>query len=148
MSEVSHRTTEDTRTASVSPLPFVNNNNYANTNVTSNPINEVDGGAPIVVTNRIFRRTQSTQPNRKLSNTSYPLIHLHSARGRSKSIPTSPASAQSSHISPSFDRRLNDFLLDNRCDDAARIAVFNEGFTYEDFVYDMQKEDLCRIGLK
>lgn len=156
MSDV-HRTPEDTRTASVSPLlpPSDNNSNYLNNNqsVKSNAIDEEVDSVPTAsagTTNSNFRRSQSTQQaTRKLSNTSYPLMHLNSARGRSTSIPsTATPSGLAFAGSPSFDNRLNDFLLDCNCDAASRMAVFNEAFTYEDFVFGMQKDDLCRIGLK
>lgn len=160
MSDLSQRTSDETRTASVSPLlPSDNNSNYINNN---NPLKnyaideEVDAAQPpatsaSATTNRNFRRSQSTQhAPRKLSNTSYPLMHLNSTRGRSTSIPsaTGPTGPGSTGGLPSFDSRLNDFLLDCNCDAASRMAVFNEAFTYEDFVFAMQKDDLCRIGLK
>lgn len=158
MSDLSNRTADDTRTASVSPLLTTDNNsNYITNNNTGSGKThaideEVDAAhtAASATTNRNFRRSQSThQATRKLSNTSYPLMHLHSTRGRSTSIPSTAApSGPAFTVSPSFDNRLNDFLLDCNCDAASRMAVFNETFTYDDFVFGLQKDDLCRIGLK
>lgn len=162
-SDLSQKIMDETRTASVSPLlpadgnsNYLNNNNHHNKSSKTKAIDEeeVDGvreaaaSVPGVI-NRNFRRSQSTTqqaPTRKNSNTSYPLMHLSSTKGRSTSIPSTPG--QTFAGSPSFDNRLNDFLLDCNCDAATRMAVFNESFTYEDFVFGMQKDDLCRIGLK
>lgn len=157
MSDLSHRTSEDTRTASVSPLlPSDSNSNYLNSNTSgkTDAIDEEVDGVPVAAfgnTNRNLRRSQSTQQQgtRKISNTSYPLMHLQSTRGRSSSIPTATAASGPSFAgSPSFDRRLNDFLLECNCDAASRMAILNEAFTYEDFVFGVQKDDLSRIGLK
>lgn len=47
-----------------------------------------------------------------------------------------------------FDARLNDWLIKNGIDLTSRNMILNEMFTYEDFVYEMEKVDLLRIGLK
>lgn len=48
----------------------------------------------------------------------------------------------------SIDIRLNEWLVKNNVDITSRTIIFNEEFTYEDFVYDLDKNDLHRIGLR
>lgn len=47
-----------------------------------------------------------------------------------------------------IDTRLNEFLIKLNIDATSRDIIFNEEFTYEDFIYDLEKADLLRIGLK
>lgn len=48
----------------------------------------------------------------------------------------------------SIDTRLNEFLIKHGIDGRSRNIIFSEDFTYEDFVYDLERTDLLRIGLK
>lgn len=150
ISDVSQRAMDDTQAASVSPQPATTNNLNNNNSTTRNVAPNANDAQ--VDANHNFRRSQSTtqQANRKLSNSSYPLMQLNSARGRSPSIPstTGPAGGATFAGSPSFDQRLRDFLMECNCDAASIMAVVNQAFTYDDFVFGMQKDDLCRIGLK
>lgn len=47
-----------------------------------------------------------------------------------------------------IDERLNEFLSRINVSNAAKNSILNADFTYEDFVYEMEKEDLRRLGLK
>lgn len=47
-----------------------------------------------------------------------------------------------------LDDRLNNFLIGINVDAASRNLILNSDFTYEDFVYEMDKDDLRRLGLK
>ena len=46
------------------------------------------------------------------------------------------------------DQRLDDWLCRQNIDTVVRNTILNEEFSYEDFVYNMEKDDLIRIGLK
>lgn len=46
------------------------------------------------------------------------------------------------------DLRLDEWLIKNNVDSVSRNIILNELFTYEDFIYEMEKEDLHQIGLK
>ena len=46
------------------------------------------------------------------------------------------------------DQRLDDWLCRQNIDTVVRNTILNEEFSYEDFVYHMEKDDLIRIGLK
>lgn len=57
--------------------------------------------------------------------------------------------AQLSNSPPiTLDDRLNNFLIGIQVDAASRNLILNSDFTYEDFVYEMDKDDLRRLGLK
>lgn len=47
-----------------------------------------------------------------------------------------------------IDARLNEFLSRINVTNNAKNIILNADFTYEDFVYEMDKEDLRRLGLK
>lgn len=46
------------------------------------------------------------------------------------------------------DTRLNDWLNSSNIDPISKTAILSEHFTYDDFIYGMEKTDLQRIGLK
>lgn len=48
----------------------------------------------------------------------------------------------------SIDSKLNDWLIRNNVDNVSRSIIFAEDFTYEDFVYNLDKSDLLRLNLK
>ena len=48
----------------------------------------------------------------------------------------------------SIDTRLNDWLTKHNIDVTSKNIILSELFTYEDFVYELEKTDLHRIGLK
>lgn len=48
----------------------------------------------------------------------------------------------------SIDSKLNDWLIRNNVDNVSRNIIFSEDFTYEDFVYNLDKSDLLRLNLK
>lgn len=75
----------------------------------------------------------------------------------SSSIPGPPAPSRRISVSndnyprshtTSIDTRLNEWLIRANIDVTSRTIIFNEDFSYEDFVYDLDKNDLHRIGLK
>lgn len=77
--------------------------------------------------------------------------HLsRSPRQELNPVSTSPIAAKHNHephpVPPCA--RLNEWLIKHGIDPTSRTAILNEAFTFEDFVYEMQKEDLLRIGLK
>lgn len=55
----------------------------------------------------------------------------------------SPYNARQSH-----DSRLIDWLLRHGFDDESRVVVSSADFTYEDFIYESDKDDIKRIGLR
>lgn len=46
------------------------------------------------------------------------------------------------------DIRLSDWLTVTNIDAISKTAILSEQFTYDDFIYGMEKTDLQRIGLK
>lgn len=48
----------------------------------------------------------------------------------------------------SIDTRLNEWLIKHNIDAVSRNIILSESFSYEDFVYELEKTDLHRIGLK
>lgn len=48
----------------------------------------------------------------------------------------------------SIDTRLSDWLVKQNIDTISRNIILGELFTYEDFVFELEKTDLHRIGLK
>ncbi len=46
------------------------------------------------------------------------------------------------------DLKLNEWLQKNGVDDDTRIQILNADFSYEDFLYESDKEDVRRIGLR
>lgn len=54
-------------------------------------------------------------------------------------------SMQTNHIP---DARLNEWLIKHGIDQTSRNAILNEQFTFDDFLFELQKDDLLRIGLK
>lgn len=51
------------------------------------------------------------------------------------------------HAAP-VDVRLNDWLNATNIDPISKTAILAEQFTYDDFIYSMEKTDMHRIGLK
>lgn len=54
-------------------------------------------------------------------------------------------SMQSNHLP---DARLNEWLIKLGIEQTSRNAILNELFTFDDFLFELQKDDLLRIGLK
>lgn len=46
------------------------------------------------------------------------------------------------------DQKLNEWLIRCNVDPVSRNLILDSAFIYEDFLYEMTKDDLCRIGLK
>lgn len=46
------------------------------------------------------------------------------------------------------DQKLNEWLIRCNVDPVSRNLILDSAFSYEDFLFEMTKEDLCRIGLK
>lgn len=120
---------------SVSPLPpstASNNNNNNNNNNNSNIIDNDSGGggggggAIAAGTNLNYRKMRPA--NKRIGFSNENLMRLHT--------------------STSIDTRLNEFLQRLNIDAQSRSIIFAEDFSYEDFVYHLEKADLLRIGLK
>lgn len=47
-----------------------------------------------------------------------------------------------------IDQKLNEWLIRSNIDQVSRNLILDSAFIYEDFLYEMTKNDLCRIGLK
>lgn len=58
------------------------------------------------------------------------------------------AAAQNNCDSLKFDSRLNEWLLRQNVDAISRNMIQMQDFSYEDFLYELGKDDLLRIGLK
>lgn len=52
------------------------------------------------------------------------------------------------HATPPVDIRLSDWLNASNIDPISKTAILAEQFTFDDFIYGMEKTDLHRIGLK
>ena len=51
--------------------------------------------------------------------------------------------------SPSqIDNRLNEWLINHNIDSNSKAAILSQEFLYEDFIFEMERTDLQRIGLK
>lgn len=122
--------TDDQQPSSISPIPQPLNNNNNNSSSTT----EVDSSNSQNNHNR--RIISSTKPYRSTFS-----VNNH-RRHNSINDPFSRPSTTS------IDLRLNEWLVKNNVDITTRTIIFNEEFSYEDFVYDLDKNDLHRIGLK
>lgn len=109
---------------SLSPTPV--NSNHIGTNTT-----EVDGTSD-GNNQRRMQPPQIVQP--KFSPSACRRLHLNDNYTRS---PTA-----------SIDTRLDEWLIKNKIDTVSKNIILSELFTYEDFVYELEKRDLHRIGLK
>ncbi|XP_034487697.1 mitogen-activated protein kinase kinase kinase 15 isoform X2 [Drosophila innubila] len=47
-----------------------------------------------------------------------------------------------------IDEQLEQWLFQHDIDDFSKTLILNEGFTFEDFIYNMEKLDLMRLGLR
>jgi hypothetical protein len=56
--------------------------------------------------------------------------------------------SQQNDCSPPIDLKLNEWLIKMNFDQTTRQTILNEEFSYEDFLYETDKEDIRRIGLK
>lgn len=110
----------------MSPLPAATTTTNNNTNNNGNC--EVDaGGVGAVVTNLNYRKMRPT--NKRIGFSNENLMRSHTS-------------------TVSIDTRLNEFLQRHNIDLQSRSIIFAEEFSYEDFVYHLDKPDLLRIGLK
>lgn len=46
------------------------------------------------------------------------------------------------------DEQLEQWLTQQDIDEFSKTLILNEGFTFEDFIYNMEKLDLMRLGLR
>lgn len=114
---------------SLSPTP-ISHSNHIGTNTT-----EVDGNSQNTYDGNNHRRMQPPQIIQpKFSPSACRRLHLNDNYARS---PTA-----------SIDTRLNEWLIKNNIDTVSKNIILSELFTYEDFVYELEKRDLHRIGLK
>lgn len=126
---------------SISPIPsqsLNNNNNNINnsspTEVDSSPNNNNNNNRRIISSTNKPYRCESIRSSFSANN--------QNRRHNSLNDPFSRVNTTS------IDIRLNEWLIKNNVDITSRTIIFNEEFTYEDFVYDLDKSDLHRIGLK
>lgn len=47
-----------------------------------------------------------------------------------------------------IDEQLEQWLAQHDIDEFSKSLILNEGFTFEDFIYNMEKLDLMRLGLR
>lgn len=47
-----------------------------------------------------------------------------------------------------IDEQLEQWLAQHHIDEFSKTLILNEGFTFEDFIYNMEKLDLMRLGLR
>lgn len=47
-----------------------------------------------------------------------------------------------------IDEQLEQWLAQHDIDEFSKTLILNEGFTFEDFIYNMEKLDLMRLGLR
>lgn len=126
ISESSKNPQEDMTPSSISPIP-------TNTNMS-----EVDSGNSKNVPRKLASHRSFFQ-NRCDSNRQ-PL-----ANGKRLHIPNEYYLRSAT---TSIDSKLNDWLIRNNVDPISRNIIFAEDFTYEDFVYNLEKSDLLRLNLK
>lgn len=89
---------------------------------------------------------QNTDPSatRKLGICRSPRQELcANAQRRRQEQSSSPSSS-----SASIDLQLNEWLIINNIDSTSRSIILGELFTFDDFLFEMDKSDLLRIGLK
>lgn len=126
ISESSKNPQDDLTPSSVSPIP-------------TNPnVSEVDGGNTKNVPRKLTSH-RSYFPTRCDSNRQ-PL-----ANGKRLQVPNEYFLRSAT---TSIDSKLNDWLIRNNVDNVSRNIIFSEDFTYEDFVYNLEKSDLLRLNLK
>lgn len=88
----------------------------------------------------------NTDPNttRKLGLSRSPRQEL-TVNAQSRRAEQTPSPSASSGT---IDLRLNEWLINNNIDSTSRTIILGELFTYNDFLFEMDKSDLQRIGLK
>lgn len=59
-----------------------------------------------------------------------------------------PNSNHDQTVSNSIDLRLNDWLTKHNIDSISKNIILTELFSYDDFIYEIDKADLYRVGLK
>lgn len=91
--------------------------------------------------------TEPDGPVTDVSKNNRPQIRPESLRSTSRRMNFARESFLRSHTG-SIDTRLSEWLCRHSIDSTSRQIIFSEDFTYQDFVYDMDKSDLLRIGLK
>lgn len=126
ISESSKNPQDDLTPSSVSPIP-------SNTNVT-----EVDSGNTKNVPRKLTSHRSYFQA--RCDSNRQPL-----ANGKRLHIPSEYFLRSAT---TSIDSKLNDWLIRNNVDNVSRNIIFSEDFTYEDFVYNLEKSDLLRLNLK
>lgn len=113
---------------------------------------DVDGA--MATTNSGTSNISSNQTQQKISKLRLPLRNdcprgCGNIRNRiSNSEDRSSIVTSGNLTSPQIDSRLNEWLLRHNIDSTSRNIIFYEEFTYEDFMYNTDKTDLQRLGLK
>lgn len=93
-----------------------------------------------------FSDTQDRKPS--LSNDASP--SLEDSPHKKLSIPLfkNPQLKSAYNARQSHDIRLVDWMVRHSFDEESRVVVANADFTYEDFLYESDKDDIRRIGLR
>lgn len=119
----------------------VGDRNLRDRSISPNPtpqgLSEVDA----INNNTAVPNTDPTT-TRKMGICRSPRQELNATRRRPEQ--SSPQSSPSASI----DLRLNEWLINNNIDSTSRTIILGELFTYNDFLFEMDKSDLLRIGLK
>lgn len=76
-------------------------------------------------------------------------LHQNKSESMLRPVPAFRSNCNSNQLDTStIDTRLNDWLNACNIDVISRNIILAEQFTYDDFIYGMEKTDLYRIGLK
>lgn len=90
------------------------------------------------------RNVDSNLSRKSAFNTSQ---NQHKSDNQLKVTPGRRLNSQAATLIPE-DSRLGDWLDTSNIDTQSKNAILSEQFTYDDFIYGMEKSDLHRIGLK
>lgn len=113
---------------SISQVDAVNNNNNNNNNTKTNESN-IPRRQCTASTSPSQLKTQDAHNNKTVT-----IRRLHEG--------------YHDQTTPSIDNRLNEWLIKQHIDTVSKNIILGELFTYDDFVYGIEKSDLHRIGLK
>lgn len=76
-------------------------------------------------------------------------LHQNKSESMLRPVPAFRPNCNSNQLDTStIDTRLNDWLNACHIDTISKNIILAEQFTYDDFIYGMEKTDLYRIGLK
>lgn len=123
---------------SLSPVPPNHPNHIGGTGQT-----EVDGCSP----NNNNNNVNEANGHRKMNPRSL-LPKLSPNPSRRNNLISDNYGHYARSPTTSIDTRLNEWLIKHNIDITSKNIILGELYTYEDFVYELEKTDLHRIGLK